>query len=172
MIADVLVGLVAVVALIGVVGVLAWRYLREDDDDGQASQAPVQMPVPDAPQRMAPGQSITVLDLPADHAQTAGRLHENSPDDQPKPDGDDWADELRAIGEAAAADVLELHPVWDPAAICPQVAAAGMSLEDWDRCYKTSNRRYWAGRRQVWKAETLAWWEDYRAWREQMGLAA
>jgi len=173
MIAVVLIVLVALLGLAATIGLLAWAYLRGDDDNGQAAPASVQVPVPDTPEPMAPGPGLTVRDLPADHAEAPGRLYPDTSDDEPGPDdGDAYAAELRAIGEAAAADVLELHPVWDPAVICPVVAAAGMSLEDWDRCYKTANRRYWADRRRAWKKETLDWWADYRDWRAQMGLAA
>ena len=165
MIADVLIGLVALVGLGATIGLLAWAYLREDNDDADTAADPEAGPgvlVPDVRLCLSDqGRLSAALDEPALPSRELREVAD-----------DGWADELRAIGEAAAADELELHPIWDPAAICPMVAAAGMSLEDWDRCYKTSNRRYWAGRRLAWKTECKDWWEDYRAWREQMELAA
>jgi len=161
MITIVLVVLAAVIVLIAVIVLLAWRYLREDDDDGEFRADDTRHSDGLGDQETNPAL-LAVQDLPPVATEAAAlELLDQA-----------WPDQLRAIGEAAAADVLELHPVWDPAAICPQVAAAGMSLEDWDRCYKTPSRRYWADRRKAWKTETLAWWEDYRDWRAEMGLAA
>jgi len=167
MITTVLIVLVALVGLAATIGLLAWAYLREDngDDERWIEAGPEQS----GGSGVLCGSGVFDGEMAPDDNGRPDPGMDSDPSAEP---GDEYADELRAIGQAAAADVLELHPVYDPAAICPVVAAAGQSLEDWHRCYKTANRRYWADRRREWKAETSAWWADYRDWRAEMGLAA
>jgi len=195
MIADVLIVLVAVVVLTGIIGVCAWRYLREDNKDESfrdvsmrpGGDRPSDTTDHDGPQRTAARRRVHGYKVPdwaagAAHGERRGEPSTTvrsdqrtrlsvAPDLAEPSDGDSYATELRSIRLAADSDVLRLELAWYPGRMPAWVSAAGLSLEDWQRCLRTPNRRYWAARRAAWKQETLDWWADYRDWRAEMGLA-
>src|SRR5215469_12912253 len=194
MIADVLIVLVAVVVLTGIIGVCAWRYLREDNKDESfrdvsmrpGGDRPSDTTDHDGPQRTAARRRVHGYKVPdwaagAAHGERRGEPSTTvrsdqrtrlsvAPDLAEPSDGDSYATQLRAIRLAADSDVLRLELAWYPGRMPAWVSTAGLSLEDWHRCYTLTPRQYMRDRERdarVWARQVT---RDRDRWLAEMGV--